>query len=271
MKKNMLGFYLCAAVALIGILGTFMIFMRWYEPAMNAEAAEPGCEILLKYIMPGLLDVAIVAGVLYAVAAYGFLTGASWAMKLAVIGNVLALQASWFINVPMMAASLPPVYLPIFFPNLLMYFLLLKVVGKVSWRRTLMGLATGMTYIFTFMNGVASLSRIITVGMPIFTAVQRLHWISTIALGVVTVSLILKPREWTRVLALLAVLVEVVVGFPLAIVTAQQLGRISLFFPGPVFSLALLVVLVWPGLWGRLTGDRETAKAPSVQSAKVAA
>lgn len=269
MNKNVLGVVLCTAAALIGILGTFMIFMQWYEPAMHAEAAEPGCEILLKYIMPGLLDVALIAGALYAVAAYGFFTGASWAFPLSVTGNVLALQASWFINVPMMAASLPPVYLPIFIPNLLLYFLLLKLVGKVSWNRTLFGLFAGMTFVFTFMNGVASLSRIITVGMPIFTAVQRLHWISSIAWGVVTVSLILKPREWTRVLALVAALIEVVVGIPLAVVTSQELGRFSLFSPGPIFSLALLVVLIWPGLWTRLTADRQVKKTEKPHAAEV--
>jgi hypothetical protein len=32
------------------------------------------------------------------------------------------------------------------------------------------------------------------------------------------------------------------------------LGRFSLFSFGPILSLILLVLFLWPGVWGRLTG-----------------
>ena len=48
---------------------------------------------------------------------------------------------------------------------------------------------------------------------------------------------------------------DLVVGIPLAYVTAQQLGRFSLFALGPIACLTLVVLLAWPDLWERWTGS----------------
>jgi len=251
---------LAVFAALLGIIGTYLIFLNWYTPARTAKAAEPGCEILLKYLMPALSDFGIVAGTLYAVSAYGFFTSASWAFPVVVLANVLALQGSWFINVPMMAADLPPIYFIIFWPNLILYFLFMKGYRDLSWGRTLFGLLTGACFIFCFMNGVASWSRILTIGSHIFVIVQRMNWIASISLAVVTVSLLLRPKEWTKVLAISGALLELIVGIPLAINTTMGLGRFSLFSLGPIFCLILLVLLLWPGLWGKVMGTSESQK-----------
>ncbi|UCF61015.1 MAG: hypothetical protein JSV37_14850 [Anaerolineaceae bacterium] len=251
--KNRLGILLTLIGAVLGIVGTYLIFLNWYSPALTAEAAEPGCEILLKYLMPALSDFGILAGVLYAVSAYGFFTAAGWAFPVAALANVLALQGSWFINVPFMAAGMPPVYFIIFWPNLILYFLLMKVVGGLSWNRTLLGLVTGMAFIFCFMNGVASWSRIITIGSHIFVAVQRLNWVAFIGWGVVAVGILLRPKEWMRVLGLTAGVLELVVGIPLGVITTINLGRFSMFSLGPIFSLVLVVLFLWPNMWQRLT------------------
>lgn len=262
-KKRIAG-GLAVAAGLLGILGTFLIFMQWYGPARTAEAAEPGCEILLKYLMPALSDFGILAGVLYLVAAYGFFASAGWAFPLVILANVLALQGSWFINVPMMAAGLPPVYFIIFWPNLILYFLYVKWIGDRSWGLTLLGFATGMAFIFCFMNGVASWSRIITIGRPIFLIVQRLNWVASIGFAVMTVGLLLKPKEWMRVLGISSALLELVVGMPIVVATTISLGRFSLFSFGPIMALVILVLLLWPGMWDKLTrAEDETALAPA--------
>lgn len=258
MKINhRLGGYLALIGAVLGIVGTYMLFFKWYTPALNAEAAEPGCEILLEYLMPALSDFGLLAAALYAVSAYGFLTASAWAFPLVVIANVLALQGSWFLNVPFMAAELPPVYFIIFWPNLILYFLFMKLVRKHTWSLTLMGLLTGATFIFCFMNGVASWSRIITIGSHLFILVQQSHWVAFIGFGVVTAGILISAKEWMKVLGLCAGILELIVGIPLAISTTGELGRFSLFSLGPIFSLILVVILLWPGLWERLTGTME--------------
>jgi hypothetical protein len=254
-NKNLYGGILATISALMGLTGHYVLFMNWYVRGMHTQSAEPGCEILLKYIHPFMADLGIFAGVLFAVSAYGFFTRQKWAFFLSVVGIVLALLGGWFINVPYMAAGLPPVYFTLFWPYLLIYFLLLRGVGGVSWSRTLLALLTGIAYIFCWMNGVASTSRMITQGAPIFFLVERLHWVAMLGWAVVTVGIIIAPRDWMRVVGLVCATAELVVGIPLALVTGEQLGRFSLFALGPIACLILLVILVWPGLWERWTGS----------------
>jgi len=77
----------------------------------------------------------------------------------------------------------------------------------------------------------------------------------------VTVGIIMKPREWMRVVGLVAASSELVVGVPLTIATAQALGRFSLFALGPIACLILLIIFVWPGLWQRWTKAEEPEPA----------
>jgi hypothetical protein len=60
-----------------------------------------------------------------------------------------------------------------------------------------------------------------------------------------------------RVVGLSAGTLELVVGIPLAIVTAQELGRFSLFALAPISCFILVVLFVWPGVWERLTSILE--------------
>jgi hypothetical protein len=253
-NKNLLGGILASIASLLGIIGHMLLFMKWYVVGMNTPTAEPGCEILLKSIHPFMADLGIFAGVLFGISAYGFFTKKNWAFFLSVVALVLALLGAWFINVPYMAAQLPPVYFMLFWPYVLLYFLFLRLVGNVSWSKTLLALLTGIAYIFCWMNGVASWSRMITIGAPIFFLVQKLHWVAMLGWAVVTVGIIMKPKEWHWVVGLVAAVTELVVGIPLAIATGQELGRFSLFALGPIACFALLVLLVWPNLWSRLTG-----------------
>lgn len=265
--NNRFGGILAALGALIGIPGHYLLFMNWYRIGMAAESAEPGCEILLKYIHPALADLGILAGVIFAVSAYGFFTRANWAYALSIIAITLALLSSWFINVPYMAAGLPPIYFILFWPYLVMYFLLARGVGKISWSITLLALFTGLAYITCFMNGVSSTSRIITIGSPLFVLVQRLHWVAMIGWGIITVGIILKPREWMRVVGLVSGSLELAVGIPLAYATAVNLGRFSLFALAPIISIVLVVLFLWPNMWTRLTGG--TQKSPGASETEL--
>jgi len=258
MKENKtLGGILATVSGLMGIIGHTVIFLKWYVPGMQAEAAEPGCEILLKFIHPAMSDLGMIAGVIFLVSAYGFFTKKNWAFLLSVIAIVLAMQGSWFINVPFMAAGLPPVYFILFWPYLVLFFLIMILVGNRSWGRASLGLLLGMAWVFCLMNGIASLSRIITTGMTFFVFVQRLHWVAMVGWGIVTVGIILQPKEWMRVLGLTAGVMEIVVGYPLAVITGQQLERFSLFSLAPIISTILVILFVLPNIWQKIKSQSE--------------
>jgi hypothetical protein len=254
MKENRaLGAILSIIGALLGVFGTIYLFMNWYFPSMSFEAAEPGCEILLKYLFPALSDVGILAGIIYAVSAYGYISGGSWAFSTSVIALVLALPATWFLNVPFMAADQPPIFFPLFFPNLIMFFLFMKSVRRFSWKRTLLVMFTGVAFIMCMMNGIASWSRIITIGAPLFILVQRLNWVAMIGWSIVTAGIMLRPKGWMRILGIGAGLLELVVGIPMGLATAGTLGRFSLFLLAPIISAGLLLLFFQPKTWKRIT------------------
>ena len=259
MKNFKLGGILTLIGAVIGIIGHFLLFTQWYQIGMHAESAEPGCEILLKFIHPLLCDLGLLAAALFAVSSYGYFIKQKWASLLAVIGIVLALLGSFFVNIPFMAADLPPVYMTLFVPYLLIYFGLCVFVEKISWRRTLVGLATGIAYIFCWMNGVSSTSRIITTGADIFVLVERLHWISMIGWAVITSVVLLNPKPWIRPLVYLSAVIELIVGIPLTIVTMQNLGRFSLFALAPIASFALLIAFLIPKFWNNWVEIKDIA------------
>ena len=77
-----------------------------------------------------------------------------------------------------------------------------------------------------------------------------------LAFGVVTCGVLIHPKDWMRILGLAAGLTELVVGIPLAVATAIQLGRFSMFALGPIFSLALVIVFLMPSLWQKLVRDK---------------
>ena len=145
-RNEKLGGFIALIGGLMGIIGHFVIFLNWYHRGMAAEAAEPGCEILLKWIHPAITDIGIIGAVIFMVSAYGFFTKQKWAFLLSVIAIVLSLQGAWFINVPFMAGGLPPVYFTLFWPFLILYFLIMIPVGKLSWGRTLVGFLAGMAW-----------------------------------------------------------------------------------------------------------------------------
>ncbi len=247
--------------ALLSLVGTFILFMKWYEPAQHFEALKAGCEILLKYVMPILADVAILAGLLYIGSVYGYFSRKSWAYPTIVIANILALQGSWFLNMPFMASGHPPVYFLIFWPSIILYFIIARVLGKVSWGCSLLGLGAAFGFLLCFMNGIASWNRILITGKPIFVFVQRMNWVSSIGWGVVAAGILIRPKDWMRVIGLGAGLLQLLVGIPLVIETTIELGRFSMFSIAPIICLILFILLLSPARFRRITGARDETAA----------
>lgn len=251
-RENKIGFWLALVGALLGIFGMFITFTQWYEPMRAAElaAGRPDEEVIVRFIIPFLNDLGMIGGVLWALAAYGFYHARKWAWPLAVVANVLALQGSFFPMIPAASRGLPPMFGVMFVPNLIIYVLLLWFVGRVNWKVLVLSLLTGMAYVLSFMNGVASTDRIMVIpDNPLYVAVQRLNWVASVGWGVFTVGLILRPVEWVFLVGLGAGLLEVVVGTPLGLATTLSFGHFSMFFPAPILSLLLVIFLLTP--WGR--------------------
>jgi hypothetical protein len=250
-RNNKLGLVLALIGAALGLIGSFMIFTQWYEPMMAAEMAaeRPDEMLIVKYIIPALNDIGMLAGILWAVAAFGYAQKREWAWPVSVIASVMALQGSFFPMIPAASRDLPPAFGLIFVPSLVIYVILLWFVGRVNWKVLVFSLFSGIAFVLSFMNGVASTDRIMVSGAPTYVAVQRLNWIASLGWGVFTVGFILKPAEWVRMVGLGAGLLEMVVGYPLGMMTTLAFGHFSMFYPAPMLSTVLVLILLF--FWGR--------------------
>ena len=265
-KKKYTAVILTSIGAIIGILGTWILFINYYEPLHKAMALPPAqggvaTDAIAIIFLPIVCDLAIVGGVLYLISALAFYSESQFAFPIAVIGNILSLQASFWPFIPAITVGEPPVFLPIFFMNLTIYFILLIYIGKIGWLRTILALATGITFVMSFMNGVASTKHIIDVvegrmdtGGPIYVISQRINWIGAFGFAGVTSGIILwNKKEWVRYLGVGSAILVLLGGLPLAIInTIEKGGDISMFFFAPVLTIPLLLIFVSPLLWKRI-------------------
>lgn len=246
-ERSKAGAVISLVGAVIGIIGVFVVFMLAYEPMMLVQMAvgRPDEATIVEYFIPFLSDIGIIAGALWAVAAYGFFKNERWAWTVAVIANVISLLTGFFGMIPAMSKGQFPLFLAIFLPSLITYLLLLAYVRQVNAKIIAVSLLSGMTFVMAFMNGVASTDKIIINDNPIFVAVQRVNWVASLGWGVFTVALVTR-RKWTLPVGLGAGLLTLTAGTPLAVVTTIEAGRFSMFSPAAILALVLLVIFFVP-------------------------
>ncbi|MFW9823939.1 MAG: hypothetical protein ACFFE4_13425 [Candidatus Thorarchaeota archaeon] len=261
--NRVLGTILCLIGAVLGIVLTPLFFIYLYEPLIAAEASlggsAVGCAAVVVFIFPAISDMGVIAGVMYALSVIGFISDDKHTFKIAIIANVLALQASFWPIIPLLVTGLPPLFAILFLPNLIIFFLLMGTVGRLSLKTTLLGLITGMAWVLTFMNGVASTNRLVVLNdqpiVALFITAQRLNWGAAIAWGIVTVGVAINPKEWIRKLGLGAGILEIAIGYPSGVFSPFG-GGFSLFLLAPMISTLLVIILISPKVWTKLVGSR---------------
>ncbi|MFW9785628.1 MAG: hypothetical protein ACFFFB_25320 [Candidatus Heimdallarchaeota archaeon] len=250
--------------AIFGIIITPLFFMMLYEPLIAAEEALGGsafgCAVVVVYIFPFISDIGVIAGVMYALSAIGFISGDKKSFTIAIVANVLALQSSFWPIIPLLVTGLTPLFAFIFLPNLVIFFLLMGAVRRLPFKTTLLALLTGMAWVLAFMNGVASTNRLVVLNtepiVSLFVASQRLNWAASIGWGIVTVGIALNPKEWVRKLGLGAGILQVAVGYASGVFSPFG-GGFSMFLLSPMISTLLVVLLISPKVWEKLVGKRE--------------
>ena len=110
--------------------------MLAYEPMIAVEmaAGRPDEADIVRYVIPFLSDIGIVAGVLWAVSAYGFPKRSVGPGKRPSPPTSLSLLTGFFSMIPAMSRGLFPLFLIVFLPNLITYILLLTYRPQSGWQ-----------------------------------------------------------------------------------------------------------------------------------------
>ena len=246
--------------AVLGIILNFIFFIICYKPliAAQAEKCGVGCGMIITYLLPAFTDVGILAGVLYTLSAIGFFKKEKWAYHVAVIANVLALGTSFWPMIPLMDVGLTPVYVFIFLPNIILYFLINCFYGKSYWGRLIIGLLTGMAFIMAFINGTESLNIMYVKSLndldnSLYVIANQLFWLAGLGYGLITVGIMLSPeKEWVRMLGIGCAIISMLFGFPMGIITILEKGEFSIYLGVSGLSAILIFLFLIPIFWKKI-------------------
>jgi len=165
MEKNsrqyFFGMILTLCGGILGLTLHILFFLTWYQPLIDAEQTLYPTLMnyrVITYMLPVFTDFGILAAVLYLMSAFAFARKMDIAYALAVVANTLAINFSFWPMIPALDCGLTPIYIFIFLPNLVLYFLLHLGVGKRPFSRVLVGLIAGMVFVTAFINGTACLN-----------------------------------------------------------------------------------------------------------------
>ena len=263
---------------LLGILSTIMgvggVFLSYYfifaylVPVLEAEtAAAAECGSTAPFFIPLFSFIGIAGGIAWLVAGVGFFQKKNWAFSVALIANILALFASLWPNIPAMeSGAAPPAWFMLFFPNLVMYFILL---GKenISKEKKLLGLGTGMAFILNFINGIAASTRMVNrlaeivesadyAAAEMYMLTMPANMVASILFGIATVGFFLaKKKAWVRIVALSGAFLSICGGFPLAFYSMFFAGlepTFSMFILGPIVSTLVGLIILSPKMWNKI-------------------
>ena len=263
---------------ILGVAGVFLSYLFIFLFLDNILAAETAaaqeCRLTAPFFIPAFASIGIVGGILWLVAGVGFFQKKKWAYSVGVIAVVINLFANMWPNIPAMEskAAVPGPWFLIFFPNLLVYFFLLRR-ERESWGKALLGMGVGMAFILNFINGIAATTRMLN-RLPVIGSLPPLDYseafmymltmptnmIASFLFGFVAVGLFLaKKKEWVRITGLAGAFLAISAGFPLAFYSmfAGPDPTFSMFILGPIVSLLVGLVFLSSKRWNNIMGITE--------------
>ena len=273
-----LGIIMALIIGFMGIFVASYLFMTYYEMYIRGEMAicPVGCEYVISWFMPLENDISFLAGMMAFMSIFGFKKNHQWAPNMLVISTIMLLQSSFWQMIPSMDAGImPPAYLVLFIPALIAYVIVAKYVVKASWGRVIVSMFTGMAMITAIINGTSSLNmfmktggtissdtlgyvdlnipaHIDTLGNPMFQITMRLNWIPGIIFGLITFSVLIKPREITRLFAIAASIMVLITGIPMSVIFTIQKNELSMMSYAPIIVTVVLAMVLKPSVWKKL-------------------
>ncbi len=253
-------------------LSYFFIFL-YLDSIVSAEtAAATECRLVSPFFIPLFAVIGILGGMIWLTAGVGFLQKKEWAYSVAVIAVVITLFASFWPNIPAMESQVvqPGPWFLIFFPNLLVYFILVMRKGHERGKKAWFGLCLGMAFILNFINGIAATTRMsnrLPEINPLFTdygpaSIYMLtlptNMIASFLFGYAAIGLFIsKKKEIVRVAGLAGVFLAISAGFPLALYSMfieSATPAFSMFILGPVVSVFVGIFILSSKTWNKING-----------------
>ncbi|NVM18423.1 MAG: hypothetical protein HWN80_11965 [Candidatus Lokiarchaeota archaeon] len=256
-----------------GVICSYLFIFLHLDNIVSAEtAAATECRLVSPFFIPLFAVFGILGGMIWLTAGVGFFGKKEWAYSVGVIAVVITLFSSLWPNIPAMEsrAAVPGPWFLIFFPNLLVYFILIMRKGHERGKKAWFGLVLGMAFILNFINGIAATTRMSNrlpeinplidnyAPASIYMLTMPTNMIASILFGIATIGIFLaRNKEKVRIAGLAGVLLAISAGFPLAFYSMfieSATPAFSMFILGPVVSLVAGIFILSSKMWNKING-----------------
>ncbi len=271
--KNIVGGLVTGAAGIaITVLAIMNLFGNYFDilKGFLASGRPPGL-VMQAFHQPLFAAILMLASVLLLVSAVCYFYRYKWAFFLGLAGSIITIFGGWMLAMFPLMVGLAPFMFSVFFIGAIVFFTLLLYVNKVEAKLWIMSLLFGMAFVMTFMNGNAALNKMIgtnlkaknmaaTMGVPhpaapnaawakmsandgiIYELVQQFLWVGAFAFLVVAIAVVFR-KDWVWPVALIASIIAIGGGLPVAYLDSQMTGETSQFYYGPTLGVIIFLLL----------------------------
>ena len=240
--------------SIIGIFAGLLLFYLLSENFMivvngknTTGRPDEALAVIITYSMLGWFGIS--ASSMWAAVLYGFVKKENWAWYVGTMAAALQMLAGFFPSIPAKSINLPAPTLTVFYISTVLWFAML-LIGKVNKKIIAFLFVSGLAYVLTYIDGVATISKYQTTtyndfwkGMYIES--QMVIWFGAAAWYIFAFA-VLKRKKWALPLGIAASFSSMIGGYPLAVVNIMEVHRFSMFLPAPVIATGLLIYLLLP-------------------------
>lgn len=272
-KKNIIaGFVTGIAGLAVPILAIYFLFENYSSILKGfADTGRPPGVIMQDILQPAFSGLLMLAGVFMLVSSVGYFYQKKWAFTYGFIGSVISIFGGWMMAMFPLMVGLAPYHFSTFFIGAIVFLLLLIYVHKYEAKVWITSLVFGMAFVMTFMNGNASLNKMMggnqmarmqsgTQGIPspvaphkawakmnvndqlMYELVQQFLWVGAFAFFVICIAVVFR-KDWVWPVALGASIIAMGGGFPVAIADSIMQDHTSQFFYGPILGVIIFFAL----------------------------
>lgn len=244
-----------AVLSILGILASLLLYYMLansYNPIIDAHVsvnrADEATAVRFTFAVLGWIG--ITAGAIWAAVLYGFVYKQKWAWFWGAVAATIQLLAGFFPMIPAMDGDQPTPTMVVFILAAILWFGML-FIGRVDKKIIALTFVAGLTYVLTFIDGVAPISKYITShndpfwnGMYVMS--QQVSWWGAAAWAVFIFA-VLRKKAWAIPVGIFAGAMSMMAGYPMGLHNAIfEVHRFSMFLPAPLLGTGLLIYLLLP-------------------------
>ncbi|MCD6401597.1 MAG: hypothetical protein J7L73_06670, partial [Anaerolineales bacterium] len=222
-----------------------------YNPTIVGKINDgrPDEAITVQIVFAILGWLGLSAGAIWGAVLYGFLNKQDWAWFWGLVAATIQILAGFFPIIPPASINMPTPTVWVFLIAFILWFGMLFIGGvekKIVW----LAFASGLAYVFPFIDGVGAISRFQTVkeSFPngMYALGQMVNWWGAAAWAVF-IFVLVKRKTWIIPMGIFAALMSIFGGLPVGLTDVIRLHRFSMFLPSPLISIGMLIYLLLPG------------------------